>query len=246
MSSDLENKISFGKHLKMLAGLAELKVADIARATGVSRSAVYQWLSDITLPEPDKIDALSELFKVELAHVLPDDKDELRRFLLKRKGVDQNAEQSQTGDATGSVTFQSVTFLPCIKYSELDNYTKNGLSANWQGTQTSVREDLVSFVNWGSQQYPVVIVVQGEYQPLALRDGDELLCTYLDRVLWQYLDAVYILLYKSGMVHCRRIVGADLSTLSIQGGDGKITIVEKDDVDSLWTVHYSLNPRLIS
>lgn len=246
MSSDLENKLSFGKHLKMLAGLAELKVADIAKATGVSRSAVYQWLSDITLPEPDKIDALSELFQVELAHGLPDEKDELRRFLLKRKGIDPNAEQSHTGDVTESVTFQAFTYLPCIKYSELEIYTKNGLTDNWQGNLTGVRDDLVSFVNWGSQQYPVVIVVQGEYQPLALRDGDELLCTYLDRVLWQYLDAVYILLYKSGMVQCRRIVGADLSTLSIQGGDGIITMVKKDDVDFMWTVHYSLNPRLIS
>ena len=62
--------MSFGQKLQMLRQRAGMSQDALAERLGVSRQAVSRWERDETMPDPDKIVALADLFGVTTDYLL--------------------------------------------------------------------------------------------------------------------------------------------------------------------------------
>lgn len=65
--------MSFGQKLQMLRQRAGMSQDALAERLGVSRQAVSRWERDETMPDPDKIVALADLFGVTTDYLLRQD-----------------------------------------------------------------------------------------------------------------------------------------------------------------------------
>lgn len=238
------NGSSFGSTLKFFLKEGNHKVADIAKQLGVSKSAVYHWIADETFPESDKIDALSSILNVNLALALPEEKKDLRDFLLKKSGVISDS-QEEFEQKTVEVNAPPVMAVPFLKFNQLYQFLEQYSTLDFRHDWIYLDADLVKDVTWGTFQNAIVVLMQGELPLSHLVEGDKLLCTSLGLFHWRYITGVYILLFKSLQVQIRRILRDDEEYFYVElqpGIEGKIF---KNDVYAIWTVHYAINPRLI-
>lgn len=62
-----QDDIMFAYNLKRQLDQRDMKAADLAKAIGVSKSAISQWLKGVKIPRTDHVARICKLFNCELA-----------------------------------------------------------------------------------------------------------------------------------------------------------------------------------
>ena len=78
--------MTLGEHIQMLRKDAGLSQEELGEKLGVARQSVSKWESDATIPELDKLIAMSKLFGISLGELLGlEESDGVDRELTERE-----------------------------------------------------------------------------------------------------------------------------------------------------------------
>lgn len=64
------NMIETGENIKAMRIAANMTVADVVRATGVSERAVFKWQTGMSIPSVDNLVILANLFNVTIDQIV--------------------------------------------------------------------------------------------------------------------------------------------------------------------------------
>lgn len=214
----------FGEAIKSARTARSMSQQALADLLGISKSAVYQWEKGRTKPEKPLLDQLEELLGVSIeVKVVSTDVSSLSNI-----GVPSS--------------------LPLLEFSMLSEIKNPVVYDNWSGERYSIDPRILSSIVFGTNERPLVITMQGEFAELAIREGDKILCTFLDRIFWDQISGVFIMLLENGNVVCKRIASSSEDTFYIQLMPENAHRMEfaHSKVKALWTVHYVVTPRVVS
>lgn len=250
MSSILENKISFGKAIKTFMGLKDLRVIDVAKGTGVSRSAVYQWINDMIVPEADKIYALSSLLDVEMADYLPDEKAELKNFLLKNKSrlTLDDVELPESPSEILSATYsENYIMVPLLDIEATASFVESYPVSN-HGYSGSSYPVMIQPSEYESKRY-VVVSVKGDSMEPQIPDGCKVLCSLVNENSYRYVRGVHAVSLKSGIWTIKRITKVENNLMHLVADNPlrpESLDVELAEIQIMWKVEAVVSHRNVS